>query len=96
LLSWRKEFLKEFDEADGGNKPLLPNLPVVVLSSNQAATKAQLQTRDGAAALLDFLSSNTVHMVATGSGHEIHLYQPEMVVQAVLRAVSAVRDHARL
>jgi len=95
LLSWRKEFLRELDEA-GGSKPPLGDLPVVVLSSGPAATESQRHTREGAAALLNFLSSNTVHMVAAGSGHEIHLYQPDMVVQAVLRAVSAVRDHVRL
>ncbi len=96
LLSWRKEFLKEFDQTDGDKKPPLGDLPVVVLSSGQAATESQRQTRDGAAALLDFLSSNTVHMMATGSGHEIHLYQPDIVVQAALRAVSAARGHIPL
>ena len=96
LLSWRKEFLKEFDETAAAKQPPLDDLPVVVLSSGQAATEAQHKTRDVATALLDFLSSNTVHLVATGSGHEIHLYQPEIVVQAVLRAVSAARNHTRL
>jgi pimeloyl-ACP methyl ester carboxylesterase len=93
LVSWRKEFLKEFDATDSANKRPLGDLPVVVLSSGPAATESQRQTRDGAAARLDFLSSNTVHLTATGSGHEIHLYQPDMVVQAVLRALSAARAH---
>jgi pimeloyl-ACP methyl ester carboxylesterase len=96
LLSWRKEFLKEFDETDAGKKPPLGDLPVVVLSSGPAATESGRQTRDGAAALLDFLSSNTVHLTAMGSGHEIHLYQPAVVVQAALRAVSAARSHVPL
>jgi pimeloyl-ACP methyl ester carboxylesterase len=96
LLSWRKEFLKEFDETDAGKKPPLGDLPVVVLSSGPAATEAQREARDGAAATLDFLSSNTVHMTAMGSGHEIHLYQPDIVVQAALRAVSAARGHIPL
>jgi hypothetical protein len=33
-----------------------------------------------------------VHITAAGSGHEIHLHQPDSVVQALARAVSAVRS----
>jgi pimeloyl-ACP methyl ester carboxylesterase len=93
LLSWRQEFLREFDETDGGKKPPLQDLPIVVLTSVPAATEEQRRTRDGAAARLDVLSSNTVHVVAAGSGHEIHLYQPDRVVQAILRALAGVREH---
>lgn len=69
---------------------------MVVLSSGPAATEAERVSRDGAADRLDFLSSNTVHITATGSGHEIHLYQPDPVVQAVARGVSAVRTRVPL
>lgn len=96
LLSWRKEFLKEFDETDAGKGPILGDLPVIVVSSGPPGTESACQKRDGAAPRLDFLSSNTVHMTATGSGHEIHLYQPDIVVQAVLRAVAAARSHVPL
>lgn len=91
LLSWRKEFVREFEES--GPRPPLGDLPVVVVSGEPAATEAQRQSRDAAAPLLDFLSANTVHLVAKGTGHEIHLYQPDMVVQAVSRALSAARGH---
>lgn len=94
-LSWRKEFLREFDETDNGRLPL-GNLPVVVLSSSPIASGGERQSRDGAAARLDSLSSNTVHITATGSGHEIHLYRPDLVVQGLLCAVLAVRNHAPL
>jgi hypothetical protein len=90
-LSWRKEFLREFAETDAGKDRPLGALPVIVLSSNPAASEADRQSRDGAGARLDFLSSNDVHITATGSGHEIHLYQPDMVVQALERGVAAVR-----
>jgi pimeloyl-ACP methyl ester carboxylesterase len=63
-LSWRKEFLREFDKTDSVKHPL-GNLPVVVLSSSPIASEGERQSRDGAAARLDSLSSNTVHITAT-------------------------------
>jgi pimeloyl-ACP methyl ester carboxylesterase len=96
LLSWRKEFLKEFDETEEGKKPPLGDLPIIVVASDPAGTEAERRSRDGAAARLDLLSSNTVHIEAKGSGHEIHLYQPAALVEAILRAVTTVRTHTRL
>ncbi len=91
-LSWRKEFLREFETTDFGKKPPLGNLPVVVISSGPMANDSIRKYRNGAGARLDFLSSNSLHITATGSGHEIHLYQPEIVVQALKQAVMAVRN----
>jgi len=91
LLSWRKEFLTEFDETDAGKKPPLGTLPVVVIASDPAASESARLSRDAAGPRLDYLSANTVHITAAGSGHEIHLYQPNRVVEGVLQAVSAVR-----
>jgi len=96
LLSWRKEFLREFAETDTASKPALGELPVVVVSSDPGATESERRAHDGAAARQDFLSSNSVHITATGSGHEIHLYQPDRVVQALARAVPAVRSRVPL
>ncbi len=95
VLSWRKEFLREFEETDARQHPL-GQLPVIVVSSGPTASESERRSRAGAAARLDFLSSNSVHVTATGSGHEIHLYQPEVVVQALTRAVSAVRNRLPL
>jgi pimeloyl-ACP methyl ester carboxylesterase len=94
-LSWRKEFLREFDETEDDKKPL-GQLPVIVVSSEPIASETERRSRNGAAARRDFLSSNTVHITAKGSGHEIHLYQPDLVVQALLRAVLAVRKRVPL
>jgi pimeloyl-ACP methyl ester carboxylesterase len=95
-LSWRKEFLREFEETEADRKPPLGKLPVIVVSSEPRASETERRSRNGAAARLDFLSSNTVHITAKGSGHEIHLYQSDLVVQALLRAVSAVRKRVPL
>ncbi|OGG52264.1 MAG: hypothetical protein A3F84_09110 [Candidatus Handelsmanbacteria bacterium RIFCSPLOWO2_12_FULL_64_10] len=96
LLSWRREFLREFEETDAGKGHPLGELPVIVLSSGPVASESERQSRKGAAARLDFLSSNSVHITATGSGHEIHLYQPDLVAQAFVRAVVAVRNQVPL
>jgi len=95
ILSWRREFLREFEETDGARAPL-GSLPVVVISSGPIASEADRTSRDSAGTQLDFLSSNTLHIEATGSGHEIHVFQPERVIEGISRAVLALRTHARL
>jgi hypothetical protein len=95
-LSWRKEFLREFEETDSDKVRPLGELPVIVVSSGPVASESERRSRDGAAARLDFLSSNTMHIMAAGSGHEIHLYQPDVVVQALTQAVSALRSRLPL
>jgi pimeloyl-ACP methyl ester carboxylesterase len=96
MLSWRKEFLREFEETDAHKESPLGALPVIVLSSGPVAEESERQSRKGAAARLDFLSSNSLHITATGSGHEIHLYQPDLVIQTLLRALPAVRNQTPL
>lgn len=96
ILSWHREFVHEFEEVEKSESPVLGELAVIVASSNPALGRSQCQSRDNAAACLDFLSSNTVHITATGSGHEIHLYQPDTVVKAVSQAVTAVRTKTPL
>jgi pimeloyl-ACP methyl ester carboxylesterase len=90
LLSWRKEFLREFDETELGKAPPLGSLPIVIVSSDPFVSDQR--TRDGAAARLAFLTSNTTFVVAAGSGHEIHLYRPDSVVRAIEASVAAVRS----
>jgi len=89
-LSWRKEFLKEFAETDAKKYPL-GSLPVVVISSELKAPESEFHTHDEAAPRLDFLSSNNLHITATGSGHEIHLYKPDVVTETLTRTVQAIQ-----
>ena len=94
-LSWRKEFLREFEETKTNEYPL-GKLPVVVISSGPKAPEAEGRSRESAAARLDFLSSNSAHITAQGSGHEIHLFQPDMVVDGLARMIEAVRKRVSL
>ncbi len=101
VLSWRTEFQRELQESCGGPPHPLGDLPIVVLSSSPSASELSGEhqlgrrfcDRSDAADGLELLSSNSTYIVATGSGHEIHLYQPEAVVRALERLVRAVRDH---
>jgi len=96
LLSWRKEFLTEFDSTDARRQPPLGSLPVVVISSKEASPESARSLRGEAGPRLDYLSSNTLHITATGSGHEIHLYQPDRVIRGILQAVRTVRSGGSL
>jgi pimeloyl-ACP methyl ester carboxylesterase len=94
-VSWRKEFLKEFALMDASQDPPLGALPVAVIASDPATPRSERNSHEDGGAHLDFLSSNEIHVTATGSGHEIHLYQPDVVVQTIQRAVSAIREKGR-
>ena len=94
-LSWRKEFLTEFEETDAREQPL-GTLPVVVLSSDPPSSESERHSHDEAGPRLDFLSSNALHVTATGSGHEIHLYQPDLISKTLTRAVLAIRNGTAL
>jgi pimeloyl-ACP methyl ester carboxylesterase len=104
MLSWRKEFLRELHESCSGSTRPLGNLPVLVLSSDSSASElARLHRLDrpfcdqtDAGDGLELLSSNSLYVIATGSGHEIHLYKPNVVVEAVERVVGAIRDRVPL
>lgn len=91
LLSWRQEFLREMNEAEQQHP--LGSLPIVVLSRGRRADDPERKRQQDGLALL---SSNSVHIIATESDHEIHLYQPDVVVQALGRVVTAVRQHVPL
>ena len=62
MLSWRQEFLREFDETETGTPPL-GALPVVVISSDPIQVDAT-RSRDGLAARLPLFSTNTTLVVA--------------------------------
>jgi pimeloyl-ACP methyl ester carboxylesterase len=91
-LSWRKEFLKEFALTDASQDPPLGALPVAVIASDPPAQRSERNSHEDGGARLDFLSSNEIHVTASGSGHEIHLYQPDVVVRTIVRVVSAIRS----
>jgi len=90
-------------QRDVGGAGSLGAIPVVVLTATQhdlggpPAVLARLE-QDWQAMQQEMctLSSDSVQIIATGSGHNIHLERPEVVVDAIRRVIEAVRRHASL
>ena len=66
----------------------LGDRPTVVLSRGVEPNAE----RDSVHAALARLSSNSRHVVIAGSGHEIHLFEPSAVVQAIADVLRSVRE----
>jgi hypothetical protein len=66
-------------------EPVLGDLPLIVLArgKNTNDTKKRMQTE------LASLSRVGKLIIADQSDHEIHLYQPDLVIQAIKSAVDA-------
>ena len=77
--------------------PALPHVPAVVLSSDKFPPPAQLkpdnytlsQIQQANTLLADALG--TVNLTATDSGHNLMLYQPQLVADEILKIVDRVR-----
>jgi pimeloyl-ACP methyl ester carboxylesterase len=74
------------------SKRPLGDLPLVVLTRGVDADNERIMAYDELATM----SSNSRHTVVIGSGHEIHLFKPEVVVEAIKDVVNAARADARL
>jgi hypothetical protein len=76
--------------ADGAQP--LGERPTIVLSRGDERDGE----REAVHAALASLSSNSRHSVVAGAGHEIHLFEPRVVVRAIADVVGAIRTRARL
>jgi pimeloyl-ACP methyl ester carboxylesterase len=70
----------------------LGDRPTVVLSRGMDSNAEMVTTHVNVARL----SENWRHSVVAGSGHEIHLFQPTAVVEAIADVVEAVRGKTKL
>jgi pimeloyl-ACP methyl ester carboxylesterase len=68
------------------------NLPVVVLTRGQQMSNGLAENH----AALARLSNNSRHMVVAGAGHEIHLFAPSIVVQAIQDVCVSARQRTKL
>jgi hypothetical protein len=82
----------------------LGNKPVYVLSSGRDAFSKNADSAMRAIWLekleqkekMANLSSNSKHLITTRSGHEIHLDEPELVIDAIKQVINAVRTGKKL
>lgn len=70
----------------------LGDLPLVVLTRGEDWS----QGLNDAHAAVARLSANSRHTVAAEAGHEIHLYQPSVVIQAIRDVLASVKNGKRL
>jgi hypothetical protein len=84
--SWRQEFTALRRERLGQEHPL-GSLPLIALGRKQS----DWETRQRHLAELKALSSAGKLVIAKDSGHEIHLYRPDLVVEAIREVVTAAR-----
>jgi pimeloyl-ACP methyl ester carboxylesterase len=66
----------------------LGDRPVVVLTRGVGSSQPVIDVH----AALARLSSNSRHIVVKDAGHEVHLFQPAAVVQAIDDVLRAVRE----
>jgi pimeloyl-ACP methyl ester carboxylesterase len=92
----------------GDADPPLPELPTIVLSAGKswqpAAVDAQRKAADSAQvtfsnwlAVQDLLAAclNAKHIKDTKSGHNVYLYEPQLVIDSIREVVEAVRSGSR-
>jgi pimeloyl-ACP methyl ester carboxylesterase len=68
------------------------NVPLIVLTRGQDATPGLAEDH----AALARLSTNSRHAVISASGHEIHLFAPSVVVQAIQDVCVAAKQRSSL
>src|SRR5262245_23789431 len=92
---WADEFAAMFADSSYS----LGNKPVYVLSSGRDAFSKNTDTTMKAIWMekleqkekMANLSTNSKHIITTKSGHEIHLDEPELVINAIKEVTNAVR-----
>jgi pimeloyl-ACP methyl ester carboxylesterase len=84
--SWRQEFIALRRERLRRDHAL-GSLPLIVLGRKQSDWEVRKRHLDE----LKALSSAGKLIIADKSGHEIHLYRPELVVDAIREVVTAAR-----
>jgi pimeloyl-ACP methyl ester carboxylesterase len=82
----------------------LGDMPLAVLTAAsfdvvQAPEMTPEQARQDHLRLQDDLvqlSTNSRHIIVSSSGHEIYLYQPQIVIRSISAVVNSAKEHSRL
>jgi len=84
--------LAKLREAGLKKEPSFGDRPLVVLTRGSDSS----QELKEAHARLARISTNSRHTVVAGAGHEIHLFEPAAVVQAIQDVIAAAKQKTRL
>jgi pimeloyl-ACP methyl ester carboxylesterase len=87
-----RAFLARLKATRAGNNHPLGDRPTVVLSRGDEPNAE----REAVHEALANLSTNSRHSIVAGAGHEIHLFQPAAVIQAIADVVKAFREKSQL
>jgi pimeloyl-ACP methyl ester carboxylesterase len=87
-----RAFLARLKATRKDNPHPLGDRPTVVLSRGDEPNAE----REAVHAALARLSTNSRHSIVAGAGHEIHLFRPEVVIQAINDVVKAAREKSPL
>jgi len=87
-----RAILAQLREQRRKHKRRLGNMPLVILTRGADTDNDRIMAYDE----MSQMSSNSRHTVVIGSGHEIHLFKPEAVIEAINDVITAARDNARL
>jgi pimeloyl-ACP methyl ester carboxylesterase len=79
-------------ESRGRQDNPMREVPVIVLTRGQNTGPGLAETHAGLARL----SKNSRHTVVAGAGHEIHLFTPAVVIQAIQDVSAAARQRSQL
>jgi pimeloyl-ACP methyl ester carboxylesterase len=81
-----------FSETRTKQQHPLGDRPLIVLTRGMDSTQPVIDVH----AALARMSTNSRHIVVKDSGHEVHLFQPAVVIQAIRDVVQAARDKTAL
>lgn len=103
-LDWSAEELALMYANRGKPEYMLGDIPLIVLSRTDGGYSDDLdvpanemeEERVRLQKELARLSTNSKHIIAKNSGHNIHLEAPQLVIDAIRQVVTAARSHRRL
>ncbi|HEV8283165.1 MAG TPA: alpha/beta hydrolase [Chitinophagaceae bacterium] len=75
---------------------MLEDIPLIVLTATKSKVNPEEDERRLNQASMTKLSRNSKQIIATESSHEIHIEQPELVVDAIRQVVEAVNKKEKL
>ena len=96
-LDWSPEELARMYANRGKPEYMLGDIPLIVLTRGEGYADRELEEeRLSLQAELARLSTNGKQVIAEGSGHNIHLENPKLVIDSIREVVEAVRNKKRI